>query len=58
MSFGLYEQIWRVFDDHLGHLFLMMSDCPLAILHKKEEYIWVGDFVDRGRFSYFGAVVL
>ena len=39
MSFGLCERIWRVFDDHLSHLLLMMSDCPLAICHKKGEYI-------------------
>ena len=31
----------------------MMSDCPLAIRHKKGEYIWIGDFVDRGRFLLF-----
>ena len=31
----------------------MMSDCPLAIHHEKEEYIWIGDFVDRGRFLLF-----
>ena len=30
----------------------MMSDCLLAIFHKK-EYIWIGDFVDRGRFLLF-----
>ena len=30
----------------------MMSDCPLAIHHEK-EYIWIGDFVDRGRFLSF-----
>ena len=34
----------------------MMNDCPLAIRHKKGEYIWVGDFVDIGRFLCFGAV--
>ena len=28
----------------------MMSDCPLAIRHKKGEYIWIGDFIDKGIF--------
>ena len=40
--------IWRVLDV-LHRLLLMMSlDCPLAICHKKGEYIWMGiggDFV-------------
>ena len=31
----------------------MMSDCRLAIHHEKGEYIWIGDFVDRGRFLFF-----
>ena len=31
----------------------MMSDCPLTICHKKGEYIWIGDFVDMGRFLLF-----
>ena len=31
----------------------MMIDCPLAIHHKKEEYICRGDFVVRGRFFMF-----
>ena len=31
----------------------MSHDCPLAIHHKKGEYIWIGDFVDRGRFLLF-----
>ena len=53
MSFGLYERIWRVFDDHLSHLLLMMSDCPLAIRHKKGEYIWIRDFIDKGRLLLF-----
>ena len=29
----------------------MISDCPLAIRHKKGKYIWIGD--DRGRFLLF-----
>ena len=58
MSFDLCKQIWRVFDDHLSHLLLMMSDFPLAICYKKGEYIWVGDFVDKGRFLCFGAMEL
>ena len=41
-------QIWRVFGGLLHHLLLMMSlDCPLAIRHKKGEYILMeirGDF--------------
>ena len=31
----------------------MISDCPLAIHHKKVEYIRIGDFVNRGRFLLF-----
>ena len=32
--------IWQVLDSLLPHLLLMMShDCPLAIRHKKGEYI-------------------
>ena len=50
MSFGLCERIWKVFDIHFSQLLLMMSDCPLEIRHKKGDYIWIGDFVDRGRF--------
>ena len=46
MSFDLWEQIWRVLDNCLRHLLLMMSsDCPLVICHKKGEYICRGDFV-------------
>ena len=48
MSFDICEQIWRVLDTHHRHLLLMMSDCPLTIHYKKGEYIWIGDFVDRG----------
>ena len=48
-SFRLRVQIWQASDGHLRHLLLMMSiDCPLAIRHKKGEYIWMeigGDFV-------------
>ena len=47
-SFRLYVQIWRVFNGLLHHLLLMMSlDYPLAIRHKKGEYILMeigGDF--------------
>ena len=47
-SFMLCVQSWRALDGHLCHLLLMMSlDCPLAIHHKKGEYIWMeigGDF--------------
>ena len=33
-------QIQQALDGHLCHLLLMMSlDCPLAIRHKKGEYI-------------------
>ena len=53
MSFCLCERIWRVFDDHLSHLLLMMSDYPLEIHHKKGKYICRGDFVVRGRFFMF-----
>ena len=41
-------QSWQALDGRLHHLLLMMSlDCPLAIRHKKGEYIWMeigGDF--------------
>ena len=30
-----------------------MSDCPLAIRRIKGEHIWIGDFVNRGRFLLF-----
>ena len=30
-----------------------MNDCPLAIHHKKGEYICSGVFVVRGRFLFF-----
>ena len=59
LSFRLYKQIWRVLEDLLRSLqLLMMShDCPLAIRHKKGEYICMligGVFVDGGSFC-FGA---
>ena len=39
-SFRFYMLIWQVLDSLLPHLLLMMShDCPLAIRHKKGEYI-------------------
>ena len=48
-SFRHCEWIWKAFGGLLHHLLLMMSlNCPLAIRHKKEEYIWMeisGDFV-------------
>ena len=41
LSFKLYEQIWRVLEGllHRLHLLMMILDCPLAIRHKKGEYI-------------------
>ena len=58
MSFVFCEQILRDLDDHLCYLLLMMIDFPLAIHHKKWEYICRGDFVIRGRFCVleFGAM--
>ena len=42
LSFKLYVQIWRVFDILLHLYLLMMSlDCPLAIHHKKGEYLYM-----------------
>ena len=47
-SFWHCKRIWQAFGGLLHHLLLMMSlDCPLAIHHKKREYIWMeirGDF--------------
>ena len=47
-SFRLCMRIWRVFGGLLHPLLLIMSlDCPLAIRHKKAEYILMeigGDF--------------
>ena len=41
-SFWHCKQIWQAFGALLHHLLLMMSlDCPLAIHHKKREYIWM-----------------
>ena len=41
-------RIWRAIDGHLYHLLLVMNlNYPLAIRHKKGEYIWMeigGDF--------------
>ena len=35
-------RIWRAFGGPLHHLLLMMIlDLPLAIRHKKGEYIWM-----------------
>ena len=50
-------RIWRVFDSLLHHLLLMMMslDCPLAIRHKKGEYIWMEI---GGDFDVFGALEL
>ena len=41
LSFKLYEQIWQVLEVllHRLHLLMMILDCPLAICHKKGEYI-------------------
>ena len=48
LSFKLYEQIWRVLEDPLRslHLLMMSHDCLLAICHKKGEYICmlIGEF--------------
>ena len=52
-------QSWQVLDSHHHHLLLIMSDCPLAIRHKKGKYIWMeieGDFFCFGAFRlYLGA---
>ena len=59
MSVDLWEQFWKVLDERLRHLLLLMSsNCPLAIRHKKGEYICRGDFVVRGRFCCVGALEL
>ena len=55
-SFRSYVRIWRAFGGHLHHLLLMMSlDCPLAICHKKREYIWMRI---GGDFGVFGVLEL
>ena len=44
-------QALRELDGHLCHLLLMMShDCPLAICHKKGEYIWMEILLIKGDF--------
>ena len=49
LSFKIYVWIWRVFSILLClHLLMMSLDCPLAIHHKKGEYLCMligGDFV-------------
>ena len=53
-SFRLCVRILQVSDGLLHHLFLMMSlDCPLAIRHKKGEYILMEI---GGDFDVFGAL--
>ena len=55
-SFRLCVLIWRVFGGLLHHLLLMMGlDCPLAIRHKKGEYILMEIW---GDFDVFGALEL
>ena len=50
-SFRRCMQSWWVLDSHLDHLLLMMGlDCPLAICHKKGEYIWIEK---GGEFFFF-----
>ena len=41
VSFMLYERIWQVLMVLLRSLYLLMMspDCPLAIHHRKGEYI-------------------
>ena len=59
LSFRLYVSIWWVFNilPHL-HLLMMSLDCPLAIHHKKGEYLYMlmgrfCVFVDRGSFRLY-----
>ena len=48
--------IWQVLDSLLPHLLLMMShDCPLAIRHKKGEYILCMETGGVFFFFCFGA---
>ena len=43
MSLWPYEQIWRLLEVLFHRLHPLMShDCPLAIHHKKGEYIEIG----------------
>ena len=50
-SFRLCVLSWLVLDGLLHHLLLMMSpNCPLAIHHKKGEYI-LSMHGDRGSFG-------
>ena len=48
------EQIWGILDGRLRHLLSMMSDCPLAFYHKKEEYICSGFLLTGGDFCICG----
>ena len=51
-----YVWIWQALDSLLHHLLLIMSlDFPLAIRHKKGEYIWMEI---GGDFEFFGALKL
>ena len=53
MSFVLCEWISSILVDPLRHLLSIISDCPLAIRHKKGKYICRGDFVVGERFFVF-----
>ena len=53
MSFVPCEQVWSILDGRFRRLLLMISEYPLAIRYKKEEYICRGFFVVRGRFLMF-----
>ena len=50
--------IWQVLDDLLHLLLMMILDCPLAIRHKKGEYILVeiGGVLEFFFFGSFGAL--
>ena len=58
-SFRPCVRIWQALGGHLHNLLLMMSlDCPLAICHKKGEYIWmeiggVFDFLELWSFRLY-----
>ena len=46
MRLWSYEKIWRMLEVLLHWLHpLMIHDCPLAIRHKKVEYIEIGGIV-------------